>query len=306
MRADENVKKTLKEYTYSTRAVAQYVISSAILLMRQMPTMISAGNEAEWSAAARQSHEIWGQTFGIIGYGKIGRQLSVYAEVLGFDVIYYDFVPKLAIGNSKQVDDLNELLSKSDVVSIHLPNEPSTHRFFGETEFQQLREGSIFINTVHGDLMSEPGFMDALLSNRLKGSALDFKLKDAGFSAENRAILDSLPNVILSPNCSGLISADFTPEPIKALSKMAPRGVFGKAGSSKISTVIYVHDNKPGALFAVSNTLDTAGIRVFGQVLETRNDEGTLTIDIPSADAQDAVTLLGTLSHAREVNLLTG
>jgi D-3-phosphoglycerate dehydrogenase len=81
-----------------------------------------------WNKSASGSHEVRGTTLGIIGYGRIGSQLSVLAELLGMRVLFYDPMKCLPLGNAEQVDSLFELLSKSDSVSMHVPASESTNK----------------------------------------------------------------------------------------------------------------------------------------------------------------------------------
>ena len=79
-----------------------------------------------------------------MGYGSIGSQLSVLAESPGMQVIYYDVVTKLPMGNARQIGSLDELLATADVVSLHVPDVPSTRNFFTKEQFAKMKPGSIF------------------------------------------------------------------------------------------------------------------------------------------------------------------
>ena len=81
-----------------------------------------------------ESFEIRGKKLGIVGYGSIGTQLSVLAEALGMQVFFYDTVTKLPLGNAVQIGSLHELLGMSDIVSLHVPELPSTQWMIGEKE----------------------------------------------------------------------------------------------------------------------------------------------------------------------------
>ena len=110
----------------NTRSVAELVLAETIMLLRGIPEKNARAHQGGWLKSAKNSHETRGKTLGIIGYGSIGAQLSVLAESLGLDVLYYDVVTKLAMGNARQVGSLEELLARADVVSLHVPDLPST------------------------------------------------------------------------------------------------------------------------------------------------------------------------------------
>ena len=110
----------------NTRSVAELVLGEILLLMRNVPQANAEVHRGVWNKSATGSHEVRGKKLGIIGYGHIGSQLSIIAESLGMDVYFYDIENKLPLGNAKQVRSLEELLSSCDVVSLHVPELPST------------------------------------------------------------------------------------------------------------------------------------------------------------------------------------
>ena len=110
----------------NTRSVAELVLAEAIMLYRGIPEKNAIVHKGGWGKSAKNSHEVRGKVMGIVGYGSIGSQLSVLAESLGMKVIYHDVITKLPLGNAEQVGSLEELLSKADVVSLHVPDVPST------------------------------------------------------------------------------------------------------------------------------------------------------------------------------------
>ena len=110
----------------NTRSVAELVLAEAILLLRGIPEKNAVAHRGGWLKSADNAYEIRGKTLGIVGYGSIGTQLSVLAEALGMHVAFFDVVNKLPLGNARQVHDLHALLGQSDIVSLHVPELPST------------------------------------------------------------------------------------------------------------------------------------------------------------------------------------
>ena len=118
----------------NTRSVAELVLAEAILLLRGIPEKNAVAHRGGWLKSADNAYEIRGKTLGIVGYGSIGTQLSVLAEGLGMHVAFYDVVNKLPLGNARQVHNLHALLGQSDIVSLHVPELPSTQWMIGAAE----------------------------------------------------------------------------------------------------------------------------------------------------------------------------
>src|SRR5579862_5091548 len=110
----------------NTRSVAELVLAEAILLMRGIPARNAAAHRGGWIKTATGSREVRGKTLGIVGYGHIGTQVGLLAEALGMKVLYYDIESKLALGNSRSVSSLDQLLESADVISLHVPETPHT------------------------------------------------------------------------------------------------------------------------------------------------------------------------------------
>ena len=102
----------------NTRSVAELVIANIIFLMRGIHEKSIGAHRGDWFKVAKNSFEVRGKKIGIVGYGHIGSQVSVLAESMGMQVLYYDVVPKLPMGNATSVSSLDELLAQSDVVSL--------------------------------------------------------------------------------------------------------------------------------------------------------------------------------------------
>ena len=157
----------------NTRSVAELVLAEAILLLRGIPEKSAVAHRGGWLKAADNAYEIRGKTLGIVGYGSIGTQLSVLAEGLGMHVAFYDVVSKLPLGNAHQVHDLHELLGKSDIVSLHVPELPSTQWMIGAAEIAAMKTGGILINAARGTVVEIEALAQALRDKKLLGAAID-------------------------------------------------------------------------------------------------------------------------------------
>jgi D-3-phosphoglycerate dehydrogenase len=127
----------------NTRSVAELVIGLSIVLIRRIIDKNKAAHEGIWMKEAKGSYELRGKTLGIVGYGNIGSQVSVMAESLGMKVIYYDVVTKLPLGNALQIKHLKDLLSQSEIVTLHVPETAQTRNLINKTNIKFFKKGSI-------------------------------------------------------------------------------------------------------------------------------------------------------------------
>jgi len=105
----------------NTRSVAELVIGASILLIRRILDKNKAAHNGIWNKEAKGSFELRGKTMGIIGYGNIGTQLSVMAEAMGMRVQFFDIETKLPLGNAQAKKSIKEIVSSSDIISLHVP-----------------------------------------------------------------------------------------------------------------------------------------------------------------------------------------
>ena len=110
-------------------------------------------HRGEWFKSAIGSYEARGKTLGIIGYGHIGTQLGIMAENIGMKVEFYDIEDKLTLGNAQQIQNLTQLLQRADVVSLHVPETPSTKNLIGMAELEVMKQGAILINASRGTVV---------------------------------------------------------------------------------------------------------------------------------------------------------
>src|ERR1700744_89449 len=156
----------------NTRSVAELTIAEIVMLFRKIfPRSISA-HDGGWDKSADGSREVRGKTLGIAGYGNIGSQLSNLAEAMGMRVIYFDQTDKLRHGNTESVETLNELLAACDVVSLHVPETPTTANMIGEAQIRLMKRGAFLINNSRGTVVDLDALASALREGRLAGGAV--------------------------------------------------------------------------------------------------------------------------------------
>lgn len=148
---------------------------------------------------------------GIVGYGHIGSQLSVLAESMGMNVIYYDVVNLMAMGTSRQVPTLEALLREADFVTLHVPEIPETHGMIGTKQFEQMKTGSYLINASRGSVVDIPALIEASRAGKVAGAALDVYPNEPAGNGDYfqndlntwAKDLRSLKNIILTPHIGG-------------------------------------------------------------------------------------------------------
>ncbi|QKV54173.1 phosphoglycerate dehydrogenase [Comamonas antarctica] len=277
----------------NTRSVAELVLGEAILLLRGIPAKNAAAHRGGWLKTADNSYEIRGKTLGIVGHGSIGSQLSVLAEGLGMQVVFHDIVTKLPLGNARQAASLHELLSVSDIVTLHVPELPSTQWMIGAAELAAMKPGAILINASRGTVVEIDALADALKSGRLLGAALDvFPVEPRTNKDEFISPLRGLDNVILTPHIGGSTmeaQANIGLEVAEKLVKYSDNGTTTSAvnfpevalpahpGQKRI---LHVHHNAPGVLSAINQIFAQHGINIAGQYLRTDEGLGYVVMDI--------------------------
>jgi D-3-phosphoglycerate dehydrogenase len=188
----------------NTRSVAELVIGQIIMLFRRTFAHSVDMHGGKWRKSATGSYEVRGKTLGIVGYGSIGSQLSNLAEAIGMRVIYFDAARKLRHGNAGAAASLAELMRSSDVISLHVPEAPSTKQMIGACELALMRKGSYLINCSRGSVVDLEAVAAALRSGDLAGAAVDvFPTEPSDNSKSFTCPLVGLENVILTPHVAG-------------------------------------------------------------------------------------------------------
>ena len=188
----------------NTRSVAELVIGAAIMLIRRIPDKSIAAHKGAWMKEASGSYELRGKTLGIIGYGNIGSQVSVLAEALAMKVVFYDVETKLPLGNATDMRTLKEVLSKADVVTLHVPETPQTKNLINKNNLKYCKQGAIIINYARGEVMDLPALRKAIESKHIAGAAVDvFPVEPEKNGELFESPLQGLSNVLLTPHIGG-------------------------------------------------------------------------------------------------------
>jgi D-3-phosphoglycerate dehydrogenase / 2-oxoglutarate reductase len=294
----------------NTRSVAELVIGFVVMLLRGLYEKIEAAHQGRWLKSAAGSREVRGKAIGIIGYGHIGQQVSVLAEALGMQVLYYDVVDKLALGNARRVGSLGELLAHADVVTCHVPGNASTRGLIGAAEFGSMKDGAFLVNTSRGSVVDLDALAAALDDGRLAGAALDVFPEEPKSAQERFSVrLQGRPEVLLTPHIGGsTVEAQrgIGEEVAEKLTRFVNNGsTQGAVNFPEVvlpelvehHRILHVHRNVPGVLQEVNTLFGRSGVNVAAQVLRTLDDVGYLIMDTDRSSTREMVRELRGLPH---------
>ncbi len=301
----------------NTRSVAELVLAEAIMMYRGIPAKSAAVHRGGWGKSAKDSHEVRGKTIGIVGYGSIGSQLSVLAESFGMNVIYHDVVTKLPIGNASQVGSLDELLENADIVTLHVPDEPSTRYMMKAEQFDKMKDGSYFINAARGTCVDIDDLAAAIESGKILGAAIDvFPKEPKSADEEFESPLRKFDNVILTPHIGGSTQeaqANIGLEVAEKFVRYSDQGdtitavnfpnvsIPFKEGTHRL---LHIHKNVPGVLSQVNRLFAEAHINILAQSLMTEGDIGYLVMDVDYSDSKAALDMLNDVAETVRVRVL--
>ncbi len=301
----------------NTRSVAELVLAEIIMLMRGIPEKNAVVHRGGWNKSAKDSYEVRGKTLGIVGYGSIGTQLSVLAESLGMKVIYHDVVTKLPLGNATQVGSLEELLGKADVVTLHVPDLPSTRNMITATELAAMKQGAHLINAARGKCVDIDALAAALESGHVLGAAIDvFPKEPKSADEEFESPLRAFDNVILTPHIGGSTQEAQANIGLEVADKFVRYSDMGDTATSvnfpnvsmpqKEGThrLLHIHKNVPGVLSQINKSFADAHINIFAQSLMTEENVGYLVMDVGSGDSAQAVEALKNIPETIRVRVL--
>ncbi len=301
----------------NTRSVAELVIGLSIVLIRRIIDKNKAAHEGKWMKDAKGSFELRGKTLGIIGYGNIGKQVSILAEGLGLKVIFFDTMTKLTIGNAVACQTLEELAEKSDIITLHVPETNETKNMINAEVISQMKQGAILINYARGEVVDLDALAAALKSGHLSGAAIDvFPVEPEKNGDPFSTPLQGLSNVILTPHIGG--STQEAQENIgvdvssKLISYMEKGITWGSHSVPPINLpllegahrILHIHNNVPGVLSEINTALSKAHINILGQYLTTNATIGYVVLDVDKKLSADALALLKQVKETIKVRIL--
>lgn len=301
----------------NTRSVAELVICEIIALLRGLPSKSAAVHNGTWPKQARGAYEARGKTLGIVGYGNIGTQVSVLAESMGMKVIFYDVLTKLPLGNAEAASSMDDLLQRADVVSLHVPQLPSTKNIIKSRELYLMKKGAILINAARGHCVEIDDLAEAISSGHLGGAAIDvFPSEPKSNDEPLDSPLRGLDNVILTPHIGGstveaqaniglevaekfaqFLDNGYTVSAVNFPEIALPR----QAGTLRI---LHIHKNRPGVLSAINRLFAEHDINISAQSLITKGEIGYLVMDVNQNDAAVALEQIKSIEGTIRARLL--
>ncbi|MEI9944801.1 MAG: phosphoglycerate dehydrogenase [Chitinophagaceae bacterium] len=301
----------------NTRSVAELVIGLAIMLIRRIPDKNKAAHDGIWMKEAKGSYELRGKTLGIIGYGNIGSQASVLAEALGMKVLFYDVETKLPLGNAVDAKTLKELVNKSDVITLHVPENAQTKNLVNKSLLKNFKKGSILINYARGEVVDLDALSKAIIDKHIGGAAIDVYPWEPEKNGDRfKTPLQDLPNVILTPHIGGSteeaqenIGEDVSNKLFNFLEKGITFGSHTVPGLSLppqegTHRILHIHNNVPGVLSEINTQLSKYHINILGQYLKTNDEIGYVVLDVDKKLSSQALQLLKEVKATIKVRML--
>jgi D-lactate dehydrogenase len=183
--------------SYGENTVAEHTFSLILSLSRNVHKSYLRSQRDDFSIQGLCGFDLREKTIGVVGVGQIGKHVVKIAKGFGMNVIAFDNNQDNILAevlNFKYVQDLNELLEKSDIVTLHLPYGKSTHHLINKENFSRMKKGAILINTARGGLVDTDALYEALQSGKLSGAGLDV-IEGEEVISEEKELLFSSKNV---------------------------------------------------------------------------------------------------------------
>lgn len=190
----------------NAEAVADLTIAFLVMLARGLPKatrFLDEGGQvgSNWQGSQFMGNDLRGHTLGLLGYGQVGRRVARRAAAFGMKPLVYD--PYVEVAEVQQVDDLDELLARSQFVSVHARVTDANEHLIGAGALASMRRGAFLVNTARESLVDQDALDAALASGHLGGAALDVFVQ--GPSGQRSRLLRH-PNVVLTPHIGGATS----------------------------------------------------------------------------------------------------
>lgn len=301
----------------NTRSVAELVIGISVMLIRKIVDKNIAAHKGIWMKDAKGSYELRGKTMGIIGYGNIGSQVSVLCEALGMKVLFYDTETKLPLGNAVAAKNMKEVLSNSDIISLHVPETAQTKNLINRNNIKLFKKGSILLNYARGEVVDLKALSEAIKEGVIAGAGIDVYPWEPEKNGDHfDTPLQGLPNVILTPHIGGSteeaqqnIGEDVSVKLFQYLERGITNGshtvpAIGLPPVDGAHRILHIHKNVPGVLSAINTALSKNNINIVGQYLKTNEEIGYVVLDVDKKLSKRAAELLKEVKETIKVRML--
>jgi len=180
----------------SSISVAELAMGHMLALCRHIPRGTYGMKDGKWEKKQLKGCEVFGKTLGLIGIGRIGKEMAKRALGLGMKVVAHDPYVKSVEGVDAKLVGLDELLSQSDFISLHLPRTDETKHMLSKPQFEKMKDGVRIVNCARGGILDEEALYGALESGKVAGAAIDVFEKEPATDSK----LFKLDNVITTPH----------------------------------------------------------------------------------------------------------
>jgi len=193
------------EFLKEIRATAELTIGIALSLLRHIPEAANSVKNGIWDRYQFKGYELYNKTAGIIGMGRLGTIVAGLFKAFGMKVIGYDLRVDNKIENAERVDSIDELLSKSDIISLHVNLNEKSNNLLSKKEFSIMKLDAILINTSRGGIIDEDALLEALIKKTIAGAALDVISGEPEISTDHPLInyARNHSNLIIVPHIGG-------------------------------------------------------------------------------------------------------
>lgn len=301
----------------NSRSVAELIIAEIVILSRRLGDCNSLLHQGVWHKSSAGCHEIRDKVLGIVGYGHIGSQLSILADAMGMHVLYYDILKKMGYGRAVAVDTLEELLARSDYVTLHVPDTPDTRGMIGQEQLQMMKPGSMLLNASRGTVVDLDALADALKTKHLAGAAVDVypaEPKQARTEEWNTP-LQGCPNTFLTPHIGGSteeaqeaighevasVLVTYRSEGSTAQAVNFPQVTLPSPPLAEGNRIGVAHDNRHGVMGEITSILHDYNIASIS--LSTKGPVGYLLADLEGRTSEEVVQKLRALESTSMVRL---
>jgi D-3-phosphoglycerate dehydrogenase len=239
------------------------------------------------------------------------------AESLGMRVLFFDIENKLPLGNASACRSLKELVSQSDIITLHVPETTLTHQLINKQNLRQFKKGAILINYARGQVVDLKALAQFLQSGHVAGAAIDVYPWEPEKNGDVfNCPLQNLPNVLLTPHIGGSteeaqqnIGEDVSVKLFQYLETgfsdgshtIPPISLPSQTGAHRI---LHIHKNVPGVLSAINSALSSNNINIIGQYLKTNDLIGYVILDIDHKLSTKALSILRDLPGSIRVRML--
>jgi D-3-phosphoglycerate dehydrogenase len=194
--------KVMNTPTATSVSVAELALGMMLATARSIPQATQSLKEGKWEKKAFEGFELFGKTLGLIGVGRIGTELAKRAKAMGMTVLAYD--PFVTTTEHARITSLDDVLAKSDFISLHLPKTEQSKNMLGKEQFAKMRPSTVLINCARGGIVNEDALYEALSTGKLKAAAVDVydtePVDKTPETKERYARFFALRNVIATPH----------------------------------------------------------------------------------------------------------